>query len=50
MRGIELIDRGTPLSVPVGGATLIRIFNVFGESVDNLEHVDSSATDIIVPV
>uniref|UniRef100_A0A453QZZ1 H(+)-transporting two-sector ATPase n=1 Tax=Aegilops tauschii subsp. strangulata TaxID=200361 RepID=A0A453QZZ1_AEGTS len=35
---------GAPLSVPVGGATLGRIFNVLGEPVDNLGPVDSSAT------
>ncbi|KAL3648392.1 hypothetical protein CASFOL_007816 [Castilleja foliolosa] len=31
MRGMEVIDTGAPLSVPVGGATLGRIFNVLGE-------------------
>ena len=36
MRGMEVIDTGAPLSVPVGGATLGRIFNVLGEPVDNL--------------
>ncbi|KAJ0074684.1 hypothetical protein Patl1_37458 [Pistacia atlantica] len=35
-RGMEVIDTGAPLSVPVGGATLGRIFNVLGEPVDNL--------------
>ncbi|KAL2904934.1 ATP synthase subunit beta chloroplastic [Bienertia sinuspersici] len=35
-RGMEVIDIGAPLSVPVGGATLRRIFNVLGEPVDNL--------------
>uniref|UniRef100_A0A8I6YJK7 H(+)-transporting two-sector ATPase n=1 Tax=Hordeum vulgare subsp. vulgare TaxID=112509 RepID=A0A8I6YJK7_HORVV len=44
MRGMEVIDTGAPLSVPVGGATLGRIFNVLGEPVDNLGPVDSSAT------
>uniref|UniRef100_A0A453SG27 ATPase F1/V1/A1 complex alpha/beta subunit N-terminal domain-containing protein n=1 Tax=Aegilops tauschii subsp. strangulata TaxID=200361 RepID=A0A453SG27_AEGTS len=33
MRGMEVIDTGAPLSVPVGGATLGRIFNVLGETV-----------------
>ncbi|KAL0381921.1 UNVERIFIED_CONTAM: ATP synthase subunit beta, chloroplastic [Sesamum latifolium] len=36
MREMEVIDTGAPLSVPVGGATLGRIFNVLGEPVDNL--------------
>jgi F-type H+-transporting ATPase subunit beta len=36
MRGMEVIDTGNPLTVPVGQATLGRIFNVLGEPVDNL--------------
>ena len=36
MRGMEVIDTGKPLSVPVGESTLGRIFNVLGEPVDNL--------------
>ncbi|KAI3663619.1 hypothetical protein L6452_45631 [Arctium lappa] len=43
-RGMDVIDTGAPLSVPVGGATLGRIFNVLGEPVDNLGPVDSSIT------
>ncbi|CAN6476852.1 unnamed protein product [Victoria cruziana] len=38
---MEVIDMGAPLSVPVGGATLGQIFNVLGELVDNLGHVDT---------
>src|SRR3569832_1921365 len=34
-RGVEAIDFGTPISVPVGTATLGRIFNVIGEPVDD---------------
>uniref|UniRef100_M8BAK6 H(+)-transporting two-sector ATPase n=1 Tax=Aegilops tauschii TaxID=37682 RepID=M8BAK6_AEGTA len=41
---MEVIDTGDPLSVPVGGATLGRIFNILGEPIDNLGPVDSSAT------
>jgi F-type H+/Na+-transporting ATPase subunit beta len=33
-RGIEVLDLGTPISVPVGTPTLGRIFNVIGEPVD----------------
>uniref|UniRef100_A0A453FU42 ATPase F1/V1/A1 complex alpha/beta subunit N-terminal domain-containing protein n=1 Tax=Aegilops tauschii subsp. strangulata TaxID=200361 RepID=A0A453FU42_AEGTS len=33
---MEVIDTGDPLSVPVGGATLGRIFNILGEPIDNL--------------
>ncbi|KAH0851535.1 hypothetical protein HID58_094659, partial [Brassica napus] len=36
-RGMDVVDMGNPLSVPVGGATLGRIFNVLGEPVDNLD-------------
>lgn len=34
-RGIEVLDTGSPISVPVGNATLGRIFNVLGDSIDN---------------
>mmetsp|Transcript_11608 Transcript_11608/g.25966 ORF Transcript_11608/g.25966 Transcript_11608/m.25966 type:complete len:226 (-) Transcript_11608:3530-4207(-) len=33
-RGVEAIDLGMPISVPVGTPTLGRIFNVIGEPVD----------------
>ncbi|CAN6440779.1 unnamed protein product [Victoria cruziana] len=46
-RGMEVIDTGAPLSVSVGGATLGRIFNVLGEPVDNLGHVDTRTTSPI---
>nr|YP_010724102.1 CF1 subunit beta [Libertia pulchella]WDW31229.1 CF1 subunit beta [Libertia pulchella] len=46
-RGMEVIDTGAPLSVPVGGATLGRIFNVLGEPVDNLGPVDTRTTSPI---
>ncbi|MFA6257404.1 MAG: F0F1 ATP synthase subunit beta [Candidatus Paceibacterota bacterium] len=35
-RGMEVINTGAPISVPEGGATLGRIFNVLGEAIDNL--------------
>ena len=35
-RGAAVTDTGAPISVPVGKATLGRIFNVLGEAVDNL--------------
>jgi F-type H+-transporting ATPase subunit beta len=34
-RGAEVVDLGTPISVPVGTPTLGRIFNVIGEPVVN---------------
>ncbi|MDF5718442.1 MAG: F0F1 ATP synthase subunit beta [Rhizonema sp. NSF051] len=35
VRGMEAVDTGSAISVPVGKATLGRIFNVLGEPVDN---------------
>ena len=33
-RGIEVIDTGGPITVPVGDVTLGRIFNLLGEPID----------------
>jgi len=38
-RGLEAVDTGAPLSVPVGEATLGRLFNVMGEPLDELGEV-----------
>ena len=35
MRGMQALDTGSPIKVPVGQGTLGRIFNVLGETVDN---------------
>ena len=35
-RGMEAVDTGTGITVPVGDKTLGRIFNLLGEAVDNL--------------
>ena len=34
VRGMEVVDTGAPITVPVGDATLGRIFNVLGQPVD----------------
>lgn len=34
-RGLEVIDTGAPIKVPVGRSTLGRIFNVLGEPIDD---------------
>ncbi|NLF69558.1 MAG: F0F1 ATP synthase subunit beta [Candidatus Anammoximicrobium sp.] len=34
VRGMECVDTGSPVSVPVGDATLGRVFNLLGEPVD----------------
>src|SRR3954452_4569481 len=36
-RGIDVVDTGAPISVPVGEATLRRLFNVLGEPIDGRE-------------
>ena len=33
-RGMEVVNTGLPISVPVGGVTLGRMFNVLGEPID----------------
>jgi F-type H+-transporting ATPase subunit beta len=40
-RGMEAINTGAPISVPVGTATLGRIFNVLGEPIDNAGPVEA---------
>ena len=39
-RGTEVIDTGAPITVPVGRATLGRIFNLLGEPIDLGEPLD----------
>jgi len=33
-RGVEVLDTGGPIMVPVGDVTLGRVFNVLGEPID----------------
>lgn len=40
-RGLEAIDTGAPIKVPVGPATLGRLFNVLGEPIDELGRVEA---------
>ena len=46
-RGAEAEDMGAPITVPVGKTTLGRLFNVFGEPLDNLGEVK---TDLRYPI
>ena len=39
VRGMEVVDTGSPISVPVGPVTLGRIFNVLGEEIDGYDPV-----------
>jgi len=43
VRGMEAIDSGAPITVPVGEKVLGRIFNVIGEPVDNKGPVSAEA-------
>ena len=39
VRGMDCIDTGNPIEVPVGDAVLGRMFNVLGEAIDGLGEV-----------
>ena len=39
-RGMEVVNTGGPITVPVGEGTLGRIFNVLGETIDLGEELD----------
>ena len=41
-RGMEVIDTGAPITMPVGPNTLGRIFNVLGEPIDHLGPVEAT--------
>ncbi|ABV73937.1 F0F1 ATP synthase subunit beta [Rickettsia canadensis str. McKiel] len=42
VRGLEVVDTGSPICIPVGTATLGRIMNVVGESIDGKGEIKSS--------
>jgi F-type H+-transporting ATPase subunit beta len=44
VRGAEIIDQGAPISVPVGKATLSRVFNLVGEPIDGRGPVNAEET------
>ena len=41
VRGMDCIDTGKPIEVPVGDAVLGRMFNVLGEAIDGLGEVNA---------
>lgn len=43
-RGMEVIDLGTPIAMPVGDQIKGRVFNVVGEPIDGLGALDRSTT------
>lgn len=44
VRGMDIVDTGAPINVPVGKSTLGRIFNVLGEPVDEKGPVNVTET------
>ncbi len=44
IRGVDVVNTGAPIRVPVGEEVLGRIFNVLGEPVDGLGPVESKKT------
>ncbi len=46
MRGQEVVDTGSPISVPVGDAVLGRMFNVVGEAIDNKPKPETEVSPI----
>ena len=47
VRGMRVVDTQSPIKVPVGQATLGRIFNVLGETIDEGEPVE---TEVYWPI
>ncbi|RJE85589.1 F0F1 ATP synthase subunit beta [Paenibacillus sp. 1011MAR3C5] len=41
VRGMEVVDTGAPITIPVGAPTLGRVFNVLGEPIDEAGDVTS---------
>ncbi|AOM81583.1 ATP synthase beta chain [Salisediminibacterium beveridgei] len=42
VRGMEVVDQGAPISVPVGDSTLGRVFNVLGQEIDLMDPIPES--------
>ncbi len=43
-RGMEVVNTGAPITVPVGAATLGRMFDVLGQAIDGLGPVNSETS------
>lgn len=43
VRGLEVVDTGAPISVPVGEVTLGRVFNVLGDAIDERDEIPADA-------
>src|SRR5690348_2391691 len=44
MRGMDVVDTGKPVTVPVGTETLGRVFNLLGEPIDGRGPVEAKET------
>src|SRR6476646_6766363 len=42
VRGMDVVDSGAPIKMPVGEAIKGRVFNVVGKAIDGIENVDST--------
>lgn len=47
IRGMDCVDTGRPIAVPVGENTLGRLFNVLGETIDGKEELKNAETSPI---
>src|ERR1041384_2392885 len=48
-RGMEVVDTGGPITVPVGKVTLGRIFNLLGEAIDEGDPIEGEESRAIHP-
>jgi F-type H+/Na+-transporting ATPase subunit beta len=48
MRGIECVDTGAPIAMPVGDQVRGRLFNVTGEAIDGIGHVEKGANAYVI--
>lgn len=42
VRGMEVVDTGAPIKMPIGEAIKGRLFNVVGEAIDGIDEVDNT--------
>jgi F-type H+/Na+-transporting ATPase subunit beta len=47
-RGMECRDTGSPITMPVGEAVRGRLFNVVGEAIDGIGHVEKGNTGYVI--
>jgi len=48
MRGVECVDTGAPIAMPVGDAVRGRLFNVVGEAIDGIGKVEKSKDAYVI--